>query len=50
MSNTGCVYVEKLLKKFIMVEARYVYTPIASHFNLSSVQSPKTVVDMDCIP
>lgn len=35
-------YVEKVLRKFNMLDAKNVSTPIAGHFKLSVTQSPKT--------
>ena len=39
-------YIEKLLRRFNMHEAKTVSTPIAAHFKLSVNQSPKTEEDL----
>lgn len=39
-------YIQKVLEKFHMKEAKIVSTPTASHFKLSSAQSPKTGEEM----
>ncbi|KAE8711925.1 Detected protein of unknown function [Hibiscus syriacus] len=46
-------YLQKVLDKFGMSNAKLVSTPLANHFKLSSEQCPKTdkeVVDMENVP
>lgn len=46
-------YIEKVLKRFNMTEAKVVSTPLAKHFKLSTSQSPSTnkeKKEMFCIP
>lgn len=40
-------YLEKVLKRFNMIDAKPVSTPLASHFRLSKEQSPKTKQEKD---
>src|SRR5262249_12068973 len=40
-------YLEKVLERFNMSKARPVYSPLAGHFRLSSLQYPKSEVDKD---
>jgi len=40
-------YIEKVLEKFNMVNAKPVSTPLASHFNLSAKKNPTTEVELE---
>ena len=46
-------YVKKMLRKFGMIDAKLVSTPLASHFKLSSKQAPQTeeeLLKMNTLP